>query len=192
MIGQTLGHYRIIEKIGAGGMGAVYRAHDDHLDREVAVKVLAVNTLTDKAARDRFHKEALALSKLSHPNVATIFDFDTEQDVDFLAMELILGSPLSCMLAAGPLDEAGVLKLGMQTRRRVGGGSRAWSPSSGSQAGESDCDARWAPQDSRLWSCYAAQTSRRNRADAHEQRNASLFRHAALYGSRTIARSAGR
>jgi eukaryotic-like serine/threonine-protein kinase len=114
MIGQTLGHYRIVESIGAGGMGAVYRAHDDHLDRDVAVKVLAISALTDKAARDRFRKEALALSKLSHPNIATVFDFDTEHDVDFLAMELILGVTLSSRLAAGLLDEAEALKLGMQ------------------------------------------------------------------------------
>ena len=78
MIGQTFGHYRIEEKIGAGGMGEVYRAHDEHLDRDVALKVLPADALTDNAARKRFHKEAQALSKLSHPNIATIFDFDTQ------------------------------------------------------------------------------------------------------------------
>ena len=114
MIGQTLGHYRIEEKIGAGGMGEVYRAHDEHLDRDVALKVLPADALTDNAARKRFHKEAQALSKLSHPNIATIFDFDTQQGVDFLAMEMIPGATLSSTLAVGPFDEGEVLKLGMQ------------------------------------------------------------------------------
>jgi eukaryotic-like serine/threonine-protein kinase len=114
MIGQILGHYRIEEKIGAGGMGEVYRAHDEHLDRDVALKVLPAGALTDNAARKRFHKEAHALSKLSHPNIATVFDFDTQQGVDFLAMEMIPGATLSSTLAAGPLDEGEVLKLGMQ------------------------------------------------------------------------------
>ncbi|MFY9530847.1 MAG: protein kinase [Candidatus Acidiferrales bacterium] len=114
MIGQTLGHYRIEEKIGAGGMGEVYRAHDEHLDRDVALKVLPAGALTDNAARKRFHKEAQALSKLSHPNIATVFDFDTQHGVDFLAMEMIPGATLSFTLAAGPLDEGEVLKLGMQ------------------------------------------------------------------------------
>jgi serine/threonine protein kinase/tetratricopeptide (TPR) repeat protein len=114
MIGQTLGHYRIEEKIGAGGMGEVYRAHDEHLDRDVALKVLPADALADNAARKRFHKEAQALSKLSHPNIAIVFDFDTQQGVDFLAMEMIPGATLSSTLAAGPLDEGEVLNLGMQ------------------------------------------------------------------------------
>ena len=77
MTGQTLGHYRILAKIGAGGMGEVYRAHDEHLDRDVAPKILLTGTLADEAARRRLRKEALALSRLNHPNVATVFDFDT-------------------------------------------------------------------------------------------------------------------
>ena len=78
MICQILSHYRIVEKIGAGGMGEVYKAHDERLDRDVAVKVLPSGTLADENARKRFRKEALALSKLNHPNIATVFDFDTE------------------------------------------------------------------------------------------------------------------
>ncbi len=72
MIGKTLGHYRIEEKLGAGGMGEVYRAHDERLERDVALKVLPAETLTDEVARKRFRKEALALSKLNHPNIASI------------------------------------------------------------------------------------------------------------------------
>jgi serine/threonine protein kinase len=105
LIGQTLGHYRIAEKIGAGGMGDVYRAQDEHLNREVAIKVLPPGTLTDEASRKRFHKEAIALSRLNHPNIATIHDFDTQEGVDFLVMEYIAGITLSEKLASRPLPE---------------------------------------------------------------------------------------
>jgi serine/threonine-protein kinase len=113
-LGLELGHYRIAEKIGSGGMGAVYRARDEHLDREVAIKVLLPGTLADESARKHFRKEALALSKLNHPNIATIFDFDTQQGVDFLAMEYIPGSTLSEKLPAGPLPQKEVLWLGIE------------------------------------------------------------------------------
>ena len=114
LVGQVLGHYRVVEKIGVGGMGEVYRAHDDHLDREVAIKVLPPGTLSDESSRRRFRKEALALSKLNHPNIATIHDFDTQQGVDFLVMEYILGTTLSDKLAHGPLPEKEVVSLGIQ------------------------------------------------------------------------------
>ena len=77
MIGRTLGHYRIVEKIGEGGLGEVYRAHDERLDRDVALKVLPAGTLADESARKRFRREALILSKLNHPNIAIVHDFDT-------------------------------------------------------------------------------------------------------------------
>ena len=69
MVGQILGHYRIGERLGAGGMGVVYRARDTRLERDVAIKVLPVATLADDAARGRFRKEALALARLNHPNI---------------------------------------------------------------------------------------------------------------------------
>ena len=114
LIGQTLGHYHIIEKIGAGGMGEVYRARDEHLDRDAAIKVLPPQTFADESARKHFRKEALALSKLNHPNIATIHDFDTQQRVDFLVMEYIPGTTLSEKVTAGPLPEKEVLRLGVQ------------------------------------------------------------------------------
>ena len=113
MIGQILGHYLIVEEIGAGGMGVVYRAHDEQLDRDVALKVLPAGLLADEAARKRFRNEALALAKLNHANIETVHDFGSERDLDFLVMELIHGVPLSKKLRDGPLDE-------MQTRRLGG------------------------------------------------------------------------
>jgi len=113
-IGQTLGHYRILEKIGAGGMGTVYRAHDERLHRDVALKVLPPSGLENDAARSLFRKEALALSRLNHPNIATIYDFDSDAGVDFLVMELITGVTLASKLASGALSEEDVLQFGQQ------------------------------------------------------------------------------
>src|SRR5712692_1211715 len=114
MVGQTLEHYRIIERIGAGGMGKVYRAHDEQLDRDVALKVLPAGTLTDDTARKRFHKEALVLAKLNHPNIATIHELGTENGVDFLVMELVPGVALREKLRAGPLDQKEIRRLAAQ------------------------------------------------------------------------------
>ena len=114
MIGRTLGRYRILEQIGGGGMGVVYRAHDARLERDVAVKVLPAGALVDDAARRRFRQEALALAKLSHPNICVIHDFDTQDGVDFLAMEYVVGQSLAQKLVAGPLAEKEVMPLGAQ------------------------------------------------------------------------------
>jgi eukaryotic-like serine/threonine-protein kinase len=114
LTGQTLGHYRILEKIGAGGMGEVYRAHDEHLEREVAIKVLAPGTLSDENSRKRFRKEALALSKLNHPNIATVHDFDTQQGLDFLVMEYIRGTSVRERLASRALSEKEIIHLARQ------------------------------------------------------------------------------
>jgi len=114
LVGLDLGHYRIVERIGAGGMGEVYRGQDQHLGRDVAIKVLPRGTLSDETARKRFRNEALTLSRLNHPNIATIHDFDTQAGVDFLVMEYVPGTTLSEKLAAGPLTEKEVACLGAQ------------------------------------------------------------------------------
>jgi serine/threonine protein kinase/formylglycine-generating enzyme required for sulfatase activity/dienelactone hydrolase len=114
LVGLEFSHYRIIEEIGSGGMGVVYRARDSHLEREVAIKVLTPGTITDETARKHLRKEALALSQLNHPNIATVYDFDTQRGVDFLVMEFIPGITLSEKLPTGPLPEKEVLRLGMQ------------------------------------------------------------------------------
>lgn len=114
MLGQRLSHYTIVEKIGAGGMGVVYRAHDDQLDRDVAVKVLPRGSLADETARKRFRKEALALARLNHPNIATVHEFGTQDGSDFLVTEFIAGITLDSKLARGPLPPAEVVRLGAQ------------------------------------------------------------------------------
>jgi serine/threonine-protein kinase len=114
MIGKTLSHYRIVEKVGAGGMGEVYRARDERLERDVALKVLPAGTLADEQARKRFRKEALTLSKLNHPHIATIFDFDTHDGVDFLAMEHVAGETLADRLTQASLPEKEIARLGAQ------------------------------------------------------------------------------
>jgi eukaryotic-like serine/threonine-protein kinase len=114
LLGQTVSHYHILEKLGSGGMGEVYRAHDEQLGRDVALKVLAAGVLADQAARKQFHKEALALAKLSHPNVAMVFEFGSQNGLDFLAMELIAGDSLSEKLKQGPLPVPEVQRLGIQ------------------------------------------------------------------------------
>jgi len=95
IVGRTISHYRIVEMIGVGGMGVVYRAHDEELDRDVALKFLPAGTLSDEAARKRFRKEALILAKLNHPNVATIHEFVTQDGIDFLVMEYVSGKSLA-------------------------------------------------------------------------------------------------
>jgi eukaryotic-like serine/threonine-protein kinase len=114
MIGQVLGHYRIIARIGAGGMGEVYRAHDEQLDRDVALKVLPVGALADEVARKQFRKEALALAKMNHPNIETVYEFSTQNGIDILAMELIPGVSLSEKLKGGPLPGKEIVYLGTQ------------------------------------------------------------------------------
>jgi len=114
MIGRTLGHYRILEKLGAGGMGEVYRAHDEQLERDVALKVLPAGKLADEAARKQFRKEALALAKLNHPNIETVLEFNKQDGLDFLVIEFIPGLSLSEKLKEGPLPESQILRLGAQ------------------------------------------------------------------------------
>jgi eukaryotic-like serine/threonine-protein kinase len=114
MIGQTITHYRILEQIGAGGMGVVYRAHDERLDRDVALKVLSPELVGDQEFLARFRREARTLSKLNHPNVATIHDFDTEHGTSFLVMELVKGTSVLDKIRRGPLSEKELVRLALQ------------------------------------------------------------------------------
>jgi serine/threonine protein kinase/Tol biopolymer transport system component len=98
MVGQTLLHYKIVEKIGEGGMGAVYRALDTHLDRHVAIKVLPPDKVSDPERKQRFIQEAKAASALRHPNIVVIHDIATDRGLDFIVMELVEGQSLDRLI----------------------------------------------------------------------------------------------
>jgi serine/threonine protein kinase/tetratricopeptide (TPR) repeat protein len=114
VIGRKLQNYLILSQLGAGGMGVVYCALDEELDRKVALKVLSAGVLADEAARKQFRKEALALAKLNHPNIETIFSFSSQDGLDFLAMELIPGEALNEKLKNGPMSARDVMRFGVQ------------------------------------------------------------------------------
>ena len=113
-VGRRLSHYVLLEGVGSGGMGEVYRARDDHLNRDVALKILLPALVSDEPSRARFRAEAEALSRLSHANVATVHDFDSQDGLYFLIMELIPGVTLSDKLNAGPLPEGELLNYAIQ------------------------------------------------------------------------------
>jgi serine/threonine protein kinase/tetratricopeptide (TPR) repeat protein len=112
--GRTLGHFLVLESIGAGGMGVVYRARDQRLQRDVALKLLSPERFADEASRKRFRNEALALSRINHPNIASIYEFDSQDGVDFLVMELITGQTLAQKLNDGALSENETLHISQQ------------------------------------------------------------------------------
>jgi eukaryotic-like serine/threonine-protein kinase len=112
--GTRLGPYEITTPLGAGGMGVVYRAHDERLERDVAIKVLPSGLLTDESARRRFRKEALALARLSHPNIAAVYDVGEHDGVDYLVMECVPGQSLAQKLKSALLSPKEVVSLGMQ------------------------------------------------------------------------------
>ena len=103
LIGRTLGHYRIVDKIGEGGMGEVYRAHDERLDRDVAIKVLPASVAQDPERIARFEREAKAVARLDHPNILAIYDFGTEEGVTYSVTELLEGETLRERLEGGAL-----------------------------------------------------------------------------------------
>jgi serine/threonine protein kinase/Tfp pilus assembly protein PilF len=114
MIGRMLGHYRVVEKVGEGGMGIVYRTYDEHLDRDVAIKILPQGALGNESARRRFRKEALTLAKLNHPNIESVYEFGSQDGVDFLVLEYVAGSTLADKILAGAFPEKEVGQLGVQ------------------------------------------------------------------------------
>ncbi len=114
MIGQTISHYKITEKIGEGGMGEVYRAEDTTLKREVAIKVLPERFTQDTERLARFQREAQVLASLNHPNIAAIHSFEHSDGVHFLAMELVEGETLAERVAKGPLPVEEALEVSRQ------------------------------------------------------------------------------
>jgi serine/threonine protein kinase len=111
---RTISHYRLLDVIGRGGMGVVYKAEDSRLHRLVALKLLSDHISSDPIARDRFHREAEAASALNHPGICTIYDVGEADGTAFIAMEHLEGSPLDQTIAAGALPSSTVASLALE------------------------------------------------------------------------------
>ena len=117
--GKRLGPYQILDRIGVGGMGEVYRARDSKLQRDVAVKVLPAPIAKDREFLARFEREALAVASLSHPNILSIFDFGKDGGISYAVMELLEGETLRARITAAPIPQGQALSYAMQIAKGI-------------------------------------------------------------------------
>jgi len=125
MIGTTLSHYQILEKLGEGGMGVVYKARDLRLDRFVCIKILHPEQLRDESRKQRFIQEAKSASSLNHPNIITIYEIDHADGIDFMVMEFVAGKTLQQLIPSGGMPVADVLKYSIPIARALAAANAA-------------------------------------------------------------------